>query len=52
MPSWLKKTLGWLLAIFVVYYIITKPEEAAAFALSIWDALGAIPRFFGALVNG
>jgi len=35
----MSKVLGWLIAAFAVYYLLTNPEGAAAFVLHILDGL-------------
>lgn len=46
------RTAAWtLLAAFLVYYLVTRPEDAADFLKSIVGAFSSIGRFFNTLVS-
>lgn len=51
----LKKTLMWLLLIFVLYAIFTSPTSAAAMFGNAWDiiinGISNVGRFFDALIS-
>lgn len=51
----LKKTLMWLLLIFVLYAIFTSPTSAAAMFGNAWDIIvngvSNVFRFFDALIS-
>jgi hypothetical protein len=34
-----KKVVGWLLAIFVIFFIVTQPSQAADIAHSMWNVI-------------
>lgn len=49
--SWLKKIV-WILGIgFCLYYLITRPEDAANAVRGFFSAFGAIFRFFATLAG-
>lgn len=52
MPKLLKQVLVFLVIAFVVYYLITRPKDAAAFVLSMFDAFESIVIFFATLAQG
>jgi hypothetical protein len=35
----MKRVLGWLAVAFLVFYIVTQPDDASAFARSLGDIL-------------
>jgi hypothetical protein len=55
MPS-VKKIVLWLVAIFLVYAILTSPDDAASIFSSAWDVVvngvQNIARFFDSLLRG
>ncbi|MGE9807209.1 MULTISPECIES: hypothetical protein [unclassified Janibacter] len=52
----IKKIILGILAIFMVYAVVTSPNEAATIVNAIWDVIvnGAknVMRFFDALIGG
>ncbi len=46
-----KKAVWLLVATFVVFYLFTKPEQAAAAVKTFIGAFGSIVRFFTALAT-
>jgi hypothetical protein len=34
-----KKVVGWILAIFVLFFIVTQPNQAADIAHSLWNGI-------------
>ncbi len=52
MGNWVKKILLFLVVAFALYYLITRPEDAARAVRGFFDAFGALFRFFGTLVGG
>jgi hypothetical protein len=51
----IKKIVVWLVVIFLVYAILTAPNEAADMVSAVWDftvsAVSAIAEFFDSLIN-
>lgn len=56
MPATVKKILLWLIFGFLVYAIITSPDQAADIVRGVWDVIAQgfinIARFFSSLMNG
>lgn len=52
----IKKIVLWLLTIFLLYAILTSPDEAANIVGSAWDVISNgvrnIGRFFDSLLRG
>lgn len=50
-----KKIVTWLVVIFLVYAILTAPNEAAAMVSAVWDftvsAASNIAEFFDSLIS-
>jgi hypothetical protein len=42
MPSKLKTLLIWLLAIFVVYWVITNPDRASESVRGVWEFISSV----------
>lgn len=55
MPAKVKLVLTWILVVFLVYAVVTKPDRAADVVHSSWDFLaGAVEgfgRFFAELTS-
>jgi len=55
MPRKIKQVLWWLLAGFLIYAIVTSPNQAADILASVWDIIEQgfrnIGRFFEALID-
>ncbi|AEE47191.1 hypothetical protein [Cellulomonas fimi] len=55
MPPKLKTTLIWIVAIFLVYAIVTSPDRAADLVRALWDmitgAFASFGRFFDGLTS-
>ena len=55
MPPKLKTTLIWIVAIFLVYAIVTSPDRAADLVRALWDmitgAFASFGRFFAGLTE-
>ena len=55
MPDKIKQILLWVLFIFIVYAVISKPDRAADIVIAVWDFIvegfRSIGRFFEALVG-
>ena len=53
MPPKLKTALFWIIAIFLVYAIVTSPDRAADMVRALWDiivgAFSSFGRFFANL---
>jgi hypothetical protein len=49
MSSWIKKAAWLLVAAFLLFYLFTRPEQAAAAIKTFLGAFDAIVRFFTAL---
>lgn len=51
----LRKTLMWILIIFVIYAIFTSPNEAADVVASLWDIIAngfrSVAIFFDRIIN-
>jgi len=47
--TWIKKAVWLLVAAFVLFYLFTRPEQAAAAVKTFVGAFDAIVRFFTAL---
>ncbi len=46
MTAWVKKILLALVVAFALFYLFTRPEDAAAAVKTFFGAFGAIARFF------
>ena len=50
-----KKIVLWLVVIFLIYAILTAPDEAADMVNAVWDfivsAAASIAEFFDSLIN-
>lgn len=55
MPAKAKLILTWIIIIFLVYAIVTKPDRAADVVQAVWDLIfGAVEgfgRFFAELID-
>lgn len=55
MPRKIRQVLWWLLAGFLIYAIVTSPNQAADILASVWDIIEQgfrnIGRFFEALID-
>lgn len=51
MSAWIKKAAWLLVAAFVLFYLFTRPEQAAAAVKTFLGAFDAIVRFFTALAS-
>ncbi|MGV8848541.1 MAG: hypothetical protein ACOH16_03250 [Propionibacteriaceae bacterium] len=49
MSGWIKKAAWLLVAAFLLFYLFTRPEQAAAAIKTFLGAFDAIVRFFTAL---
>jgi hypothetical protein len=49
--AWVKKAVWLLVAAFVLFYLFTRPEQAAAAVKTFVGAFDAIVRFFTALAT-
>jgi len=49
--TWIKKAVWLLVAAFVLFYLFTRPEQAAAAVKTFVGAFDAIVRFFTALAT-
>ncbi|MHB1010395.1 MAG: hypothetical protein ACYC1E_14445 [Propionibacteriaceae bacterium] len=49
--AWIKKAIWLLVAAFVLFYLFTRPEQAAAAVKTFVGAFDAIIRFFTALAS-
>jgi hypothetical protein len=47
----LNKVIGWLLLIFVVFFIVTQPSQAADIAHSLWNGIVNIFHGIGDFVS-
>lgn len=47
----LKNILLAMIVAFLVFYLVTRPEDAAAFVKSVFSAFDSIGRFFTTLVS-
>lgn len=52
MVSWIKRVLLVLVAAFVVFYLFTRPEDAAEAVRTFFGAFEAIGTFFTSLASG
>lgn len=46
MTAWIKKILGALVVGFALFYLFTRPEDAATAVKTFFGAFGAFARFF------
>jgi hypothetical protein len=55
MPPKLKTLLIWIVAIFLIYAIVTSPDRAADLVKALWDmiagAFASFGRFFSSLTE-
>ncbi|HMR50275.1 MAG TPA: hypothetical protein PKE40_13180 [Arachnia sp.] len=51
MIDWIKKIAIFLVAAFVLFFIFTRPEQAADVVRSIFDLFGSIATFFTSIVS-
>lgn len=51
MVGWLKKILLALIAAFVLFYLFTRPEDAAAAVKTFFGAFQSVGVFFESLVE-
>lgn len=51
MTTWVKKALWLLVGAFVLFYLFTRPEQAAAAVKTFIGAFDAIIRFFTSLAS-
>jgi hypothetical protein len=49
--TWVKKAVWLLVAAFILFYLFTKPEQAAAVVKTFFGAFDSIVRFFRALAS-
>lgn len=49
--NWVKKILLFLVVAFALYYLVTRPEEAAAAVRSFFGAFEALGTFFSNLAS-
>lgn len=49
--SWLKKIVWFLVIGFALFYLVTRPEDAAAAVSGFFDAFRSLFRFFSALAH-
>lgn len=49
--SWIKKIITILVVGFALYYLVTRPEDAANAVRGFFEAFGAIFRFFATLAS-
>lgn len=52
MSSWIKKALIVLVIAFALFYLFTRPEDAAAAVRGFFNGFSAVGRFFTELANG
>ena len=46
------KTVVWTLVVaFLIYYLYSRPEDAAAFVRGVFQIFDSVGRFFDSLVN-
>jgi hypothetical protein len=51
MPGWVKKTVTTLLVAFVLFFIVTRPDDAAAIVHGMAGAGQSVFHFFQALAQ-
>lgn len=51
MSKWIRTILTTLLAMFIIYYLYTRPEAAAEFVKTVFGIFDSIGRFFEQLVR-
>jgi len=51
MPGWVKKVLSTLVIAFVLYFIVTRPEDAAAVVQGVAGAGQSVVHFFQTLAK-
>ncbi len=51
MTAWVKKIVLALVVAFALFYLFTRPEEAASAVKTFVGAFGAIARFFTSLTS-
>ena len=47
----MKNVVGWLVVIFVVFFIVTQPSQAANIAHNIWDGIVNIFHGIGDFIS-
>ncbi|GCE75786.1 hypothetical protein [Cellulomonas biazotea] len=52
MPPKLKTVLIWIVAIFLVYAIVTSPDRAADLVRALWDMITGAFTSFGTFFSG
>ncbi|MDR1449357.1 MAG: hypothetical protein LBI84_04015 [Propionibacteriaceae bacterium] len=50
MPGWLRKGIALFIAAFALFYIFTRPEDAAAAVKGFFGAFDPIVKFFQSLI--
>ncbi|GAB3704219.1 hypothetical protein [Mariniluteicoccus flavus] len=51
MKDWIKKIFWFLVVGFALFYLVTRPEDAANAVKGFFDALGGLVRFFETLAR-
>ena len=51
MSNWVKKIFWFLVVAFALYYLVTRPEDAANIVRSIVDAFRSLGTFFSQLAS-
>ena len=49
MPGWIKKTISTMVVVFLLFFIVTKPDDAASVVHSVAGAGQSVIHFFQAL---
>ena len=52
MSTWIKRALIVLVVAFALFYLFTRPEDAAAAVRGFFNGFPSIGRFFTALADG
>lgn len=52
MGNWIKKIIWAMIIGFALFYLVTRPEDAAHAVRGFFGAFGALFRFFGTLAGG